>query len=149
MEEQADMEEEAKADMEEEAEEEAVEAMSFIETSLFVHSFSSSTSLMKKRKIDHRTLPREEKRQFRPHEARHCIGRDYLGIPGDPTTPLSNGKDFYDVFRISRSRFQRIMEDFCNTGDPFYLNTKDCTGKELASIAFEMYCIWSPRHSIQ
>ena len=119
--------------MEEEAEEEAMEVMSFIESSILVHGCSSS-STWNKRKVDHRTLPREEKRKFRPHEALHCICRDYLGIPGDPTTPISRGKDFYDVFRITRSRFQRIMEDFCNTGDQFYLNTKDCFGNEVASV---------------
>ena len=119
--------------MEEEAEEEAMEAMSMIESVTIAHASSSSSS-QKKRKIDHRTLPRSEKKKFRPHEAKHCIDRDYLGIPGDPTTPISNGKDFYDVFRITRSRFQRIMEDLCNSGDPFYLNTKDCFGNEVASV---------------
>ena len=116
--------------VEKDAEEEALLALHFFESALLVHKLSKK----KKRKIDHRTLPRSEKRKFRHHEAKHCIDRDYLGIPGDPTTPLSKGKDFYDIFRISRSRFQRIMEDFCNTGDPFYLDTKDCFGHDVPSL---------------
>lgn len=77
--------------------------------------------------VDHRHRVRGERKLFRHDEALHCIHRDYLGIPGDghgdaPTVPLFDGKEFDAMFRISRSRFQRLMEDFGATGDPFYVD---------------------------
>ena len=37
------------------------------------------------------------------------------------------------MFRVSRLRFQRIMDDIGRTEDPFYANTVDGAGQEGAS----------------
>ena len=55
------------------------------------------------KQVDHRTLPRRKKRIFRPDEATHCIRRDYLGIVGDPTTPIFDGKQFQLILRLSKT----------------------------------------------
>ena len=77
--------------------------------------------------------PRGPRKKYRHKEALHCIQRDYLGLPDDPGTPLFVGKDFEMMFRITRGRFQRLMEDIAATGNPFYLNRVDCFGEEGAS----------------
>ena len=109
-------------------EEEAIAAVFVMEKAILVMQ-----NKKKKQQIDGRMLPWNQKRQFRHSEALHCIQRDYMGIPGDPSTPLFNGKEFDTMFRISRSRFQRMMEDIGKQEDPFYLCTKDCFGNEVAS----------------
>ena len=81
-----------------------------------------------------RNQPRGPKTQFRHKEALHCIRRDYLGIVGDPSTPLFIGKDFEMMFRITRPRFQRLMEDVGNAGIKFFTDTVDCYGQEGASM---------------
>jgi outer membrane cobalamin receptor len=48
-------------------------------------------------RIDHRTLPRRARRQFKHGEALACLMRDYLG-----PSPLF-GKEFDMMFRISRT----------------------------------------------
>ena len=89
----------------------------------------------KKPKIDSRLLPRNPKRKFRHDEALHCINRDYLGILGDPSTPIFAGSEFASMFRISRPRFQRMLEDFANSGDPFFTPPfVDALGEEEASL---------------
>jgi hypothetical protein len=72
-----------------------------------------------KRKTDHRTLPRAQRRLFRHDEALGCIKRDYVGRPTDPTTPLF-GSQFKWFFRISRSRFEVLMQDVVASGYPFF-----------------------------
>ena len=47
------------------------------------------------------------------------IQRDYLGIPGDATTPLY-ASSFKKMFRISRTRFQVMMEDIMAKNIKFY-----------------------------
>lgn len=74
-------------------------------------------------KPDHRLLPRSRRKEYRHGEALHCINRDFLG-----TNPLY-GAEFIWYFRISRSRFQRLMEDVGNSGDAFYLKIYDARGK--------------------
>ena len=77
-------------------------------------------------RIDHRTLSRTEKRNFVHADAVRCINRDYLG-----PHPVFDGREFDTMFRISKSRFQRIMEDFGNSGNPFYcVNPLDAFYKE-------------------
>ena len=73
----------------------------------------------RKRKIDHRTLPRSQRRIFRHDESLRDIRRDYLGNKEDPTTPLF-GKEFTWMFRICRSRFQVLMEDIMGSQHPFF-----------------------------
>ena len=84
--------------------------------------------LPKKRKRDHRELPREGKREFRHHHALQCILYDYLG-----PTPLFNGREFETMFRVSKRRFQCLMEDIGNANIPFYSQATDCFGKKGAS----------------
>ena len=96
---------------------------------------SVHVSSRKKAKIDHRLLPRNPKRKFRHDEALYCINRDYLGIATDLSTPIFAGSEFASMFRISRSRFQRMLEDFVNSGDPFFTPPfVDATGEEGASL---------------
>ena len=79
--------------------------------------------------IDHRTLPRRRKKKFQHQEALECLQRDYLG-----PQPLFNDRQFEVMFQISRSRFQRLMEDVAATGKPFYLNTEDVFKQRGSSI---------------
>ena len=83
----------------------------------------------KRRKIDHRTLPRESRRQFRHTQAHACIMCDCLG-----PTPLFNGREFEMMFRVSRTRFQCLLEDFGSSGNPFCHERTDCFKRESASI---------------
>ena len=55
--------------------------------------------------------------------------KDYLG-PG----PLFDGREFDVSFRISRRRFQRLLEDFGNSGIDFYSGNPDCFGYKGASL---------------
>jgi hypothetical protein len=64
--------------------------------------------------IDHRTLSRKKKKEFDHQGALECLQRDYLG-----PQPLFNDRQFDVMFRISRSRFQRLMDDVATTGNPF------------------------------
>ena len=99
-------------------------------TSMFMQLVAAiSISLpAKKRKIDHRLLPRKEKRKFRHHHAYLCIMYDYLG-----PDPLF-GKEFPLMFRVSRPRMQRLLEDFGNSDIQFYSNAKDCFANEIPSL---------------
>ena len=65
-------------------------------------------------KVDHRLLPRQKRRKFAPHEALHCIMRDYLG-----PDPL-HGSEFKLMFGVSRSRFERIAKVLLNENDFFH-----------------------------
>jgi hypothetical protein len=85
-----------------------------------------------KRNLDHRRMGRSKRRKFRHLEALQCIKRDYLGIPGDPATPLL-GADFKAMFRLSMARFQVIMEDIQASGCPFYQKSKNLHEHDQAS----------------
>lgn len=110
-------------------EDDDLEDIAFLQNALFVLD-----PKRKKPRIDHRVLPRNTRTKYRHKEATHCIQRDYIGVVGDPTTPLFKGKEFDTMFRVSRGRFQRLLEDIGNSGDPFYLETRDCFGNEVASM---------------
>ena len=62
-------------------------------------------------------------------EALHCIKRDHLGEPNNPLMPVFNSRQFDLMFRISRTRFQCLMEDIAATGNTFYLNQVDAKKK--------------------
>ena len=111
-------------------EEDERERIFMLQTSLFVVEGMGE----KRMKIDHRWKPRKTRTKYRHSEALRCIKRDYLGIQGDSLTPLFNGREFDTMFQISRSRFQRMLQDFGNSGDLFYLDVKDCFGHETASL---------------
>ena len=83
---------------------------------------------------DYRHLPRNPKAIFRHDEALSCIQRDYFGIPGDLTTPIFKDRSYEMMFRLSRSRVQRIFDDIMHTNHPFYVSNVDATGKKGASL---------------
>lgn len=113
------------------AEEEAILVLDVIRNCMIV----ATSSKRKREAIDHRCLPRSAKRSFRHDEALHCIRRDYMGIEGDPSTPLFAGSEFQAMFRISRPRFQRMLEEFAKSGIPFYTPPfVDLFGKPGASL---------------
>ena len=64
--------------------------------------------------IDHRQLPRKKSRKFAPHEALHCIMRDFLG-----PDPL-HGSEFKLMFGISRTRFECIAKVLLHENDFFH-----------------------------
>lgn len=80
-------------------------------------------------KVDHRTLPRGARRQFRHDQALMCINRDYLG-----PKPLFADKQFKKQFRIEMSRMERLLQDVGNSGISYYLNRVDAAGNEGASM---------------
>ena len=75
-------------------------------------------------KVDGRTLPRSQRRQFKSDRALECIHQDYLGVAGDPATALF-ASDFQRMFRISRQRFQVFMEDIMAKNIKFYMVKKN------------------------
>ena len=78
--------------------------------------------------IDHRTLARSTRTIYFHAQALHCIRRDYLGT--GTILPIFNGRQFDMMFRVSRSRFQCMMEDIAASGNQFYLSTTDAAKKE-------------------
>jgi hypothetical protein len=87
----------------------------------------------KRQKRDHRKEKRSIRHQFRHQEALLAIQRDYLGVPGGLVDPLF-GKEFSMMFRLSRTRFQRLMEDVQEEGIQFYLHRKEVNGRCTASM---------------
>jgi hypothetical protein len=84
---------------------------------------------------DYRHFPRKPKRLFRHDEAPlYCIRRDYFGIEGDLTTPIFKDRTFEMMFRLSRSRVQRVFEDVMKAHHPFYTSQLDAAGKKGASL---------------
>ena len=91
------------------------------------------------RAIDHRLLPREKKRRFRHKETYDAIQFDYLG----PDALF--GREFELMFRTSRARFQRLLEDFAKSGMSFYSGKKDCFSNDIpcleARLLLPLKCI--------
>ena len=92
-------------------------------------NFRRAVALDRLRTFDMRSLGmREKKRRVFDHAgALHCINRDYLG-----PEPLFID-DFPCYFRVSRSRFEKIMQDVGNSPFPFF-KAKCPTGRPLSSI---------------
>lgn len=82
-----------------------------------------------KRVVEHRHFPRARRLKFCHAEALHCINRDYLG-----PVPLFPDRQFDEMFRISRSRFQRLLEDVGNSGLPFYNLKSNAIGDEVPTL---------------
>lgn len=57
----------------------------------------------------HTRRPRSKRIQFDHAGSQYCILRDYLG-----PTPKFTDKAFQEMFRISKSRMQRLLEDIGN-----------------------------------
>ena len=79
--------------------------------------------------IDHRLLARKKRTKYDHDRALYCINTDYLD-----DVPRFNGREFETMFRLSRTRFQRLMEDFAACGDGFYTDFADCTDTVGASL---------------
>ena len=58
---------------------------------------------------DYRHGRRRPKALFCHHEALHCIWMDYFGIPGAVTTPIFKDRNFEMMFRLWRTRVQKIF----------------------------------------
>jgi hypothetical protein len=87
----------------------------------------------KRMKIDHRKLPRSSRRTFKSDEALKCIQRDFTGRADLDFIPLY-GKEFSRIFRISRTRFQKMMEDVMASGIQFYQPKKNRQSASQASL---------------
>ncbi|KAG7366562.1 plant transposon protein [Nitzschia inconspicua] len=71
---------------------------------------------------------RGPKRQFCHEDALAAINRDYL------SAGALFGKEFEHMFRISKSRFERLRTDVMNANIPFYTTTRTISGKSVASL---------------
>ena len=87
--------------------------------------FDTDESRKKRVVVDHRLLPRGKRIVYLHGEVKTRIHRDFLS-----PVPIFDGKEFDTFFRISRSRFQRLMEDIAATHDPFYMRYTDAFGRE-------------------
>jgi Plant transposon protein len=90
----------------------------------------SSSDRAKKRR---RGGSRSKRRNFRPMEALYAINRDYLGIVGDLTTPLF-GAEFKLMFRLSKTRFQLLMEDVMARNLPHFQPKKNVPPTQQSSL---------------
>jgi hypothetical protein len=76
---------------------------------------------------------RDKRLKLRRDLALDAIQRDYLGIPGSMDRTLM-GADFKLIFRISRRRFQCLMEDFMANQIEFYKCKPLVNGNPVSSI---------------
>jgi Plant transposon protein len=83
----------------------------------------------RKKKVDHRTLKRKKRRAFDHGRALICIRNDLTGPDA-----LFVGQEFKMFFRVSRVRFQNMLEMFGNHGGKFYSGKPDCVGNPTASL---------------
>jgi Plant transposon protein len=66
---------------------------------------------------DHRTLPRPPRSHLRHGRALLCTRQDYTGLH-----PTFRDRQFEIMFRLSRPRFQRLLEDVMAAEIPFFKN---------------------------
>jgi len=88
----------------------------------------------KKKKPDHRLLPRGQKTKWKHLEALHCIKRDYLGSTSIPDSPLFRGAAFVMMFRLSKARVELLFQDIMAADIPFYKDKTDAAGRKGASL---------------
>ena len=71
---------------------------------------------------------RVDRRNFCYSDALYCLNRDHLG-----SIPKFNMKEFESFFRISKPRFQKLMEDVMNLTDNKYytITTRKCASLEV------------------
>ena len=86
-------------------------------------------------KVDHRLLPRQERVKMEHREALRNTKRDYTG-----PIPTFRGREFDTMFRISRSRFQRLLEDFGRADIPFFSGACQRTEKERRALRCTVVC---------
>ncbi len=78
---------------------------------------------------DHRIWPRSKRTKYDHARALLCIKEDYL-----QEIPRFDFKSFQSMFRLERSRFQKIMEDVGNSGDLFFCSHVDAAKQEGPSL---------------
>jgi Plant transposon protein len=79
---------------------------------------------------DHRTLQRSERIEMKHARALQSTMQDYTGL-----RPTFRGREFETMFRISRSRFQRLLEDIMASNIPFFKSMPtDAHGRVGASL---------------
>ena len=100
--------------------------------SLHVHTVQAAMiGLFSDNEIDHRVLPREKRVRMDHGRANDNLWTDYIG-----PDPIFAGREFEVMFRISRSRFQRLMEDMKAARIPFFADQPvDRKGETGASLA--------------
>ena len=76
---------------------------------------------------DWRSNPRGKRTKYDQERAQKSVMDDYLG-----PVPRFDFKEFVAMFRVTRGRFQTIMEDFAE--DPFFKPTFDCFNNPVASL---------------
>jgi hypothetical protein len=94
-----------------------------------MYSDDSDDDLVVQPKLDHRNLPRAERKVYR-----HALCEEFLQVNYLSPTPLFDGKEFDTMFRISRARFERIRQDVGNRNIAFYTQITDRMGKVGASM---------------
>lgn len=72
---------------------------------------------------NHRRHPRNDRTRYNHESVRRRLEEDFFG-----TIPVFDGRQFQTFFRISRQRFQTIMEDVANSGNRFYQPRKSSAG---------------------
>ena len=80
--------------------------------------------------LDHRCLPRAKRKVYDHTTTQACIQRDYTG-----PEPLFEGKQFEVMFRISKFRFERLMQDIGQLDHFFYNDKMDAIGN--IGVSFE------------
>lgn len=78
--------------------------------------------------VNHRNLPRNKRTEYNHERALQCIYEDFFGL-----YPRFKDRDFILMFRLSRSRMERIIQDILNDGDVFFRRTRDAKGQLGAS----------------
>ena len=81
------------------------------------------------RRNRHKSWPRSKRRVFDHTRAYRCILQDYLGI-----NPLFNDGGFEMMFHISRTSFQRIMEDVTSLNVTYYHTELMVRGKAVCCL---------------
>ena len=79
--------------------------------------------------VDHRLLPRTPRKQYDHARAYQCIQSDYLA-----PVPTFDFKEFEDIYRISRPRYQRLREDVMNLGHSFYSGSTDALDRQVSCL---------------
>jgi hypothetical protein len=97
-------------------------------STVITNTIIATDLLLKENKniLDDSKQPRRTRRKFAYSDALRCLNRDYLG-----NVPTFDMKEFQTMFRISKSRFQKLMEDVMKTDNKYYsINTRKCASLE-------------------
>ena len=85
--------------------------------------------------VDHRSKPRKKRKKYDPRGALACIVRDYIG------PDALHGADFPLQFRISKSRFECLMQDVMQKQISFYVQSKNTEHLLEARLLLPLKCL--------